>query len=219
MAEISVIFFDVDGTLVDSRKDIVKAINYTLRRLGLPRKPAREIVSYVGTGVRDLVEKSLRNGKAARVDKAVKIFSAYYTKHSADFSKLYPHVKEILVYLKDKRKFILTNRYKDFADATLRELEIRRYFEDIIGGDDEDCKKPSACVLEKVLSKLKIDRRKAMIVGDMAIDIETGKNSGVKTCWVTYGLGRRKDFPARGKARLKPDYIIDDLIELEGIIN
>ena len=61
---IDTIFFDVDGTLVDSRKDIVEAVDYTLRQLGLPIRPAKEIVSYIGTGVRDLVSKSIKKRKA-----------------------------------------------------------------------------------------------------------------------------------------------------------
>jgi len=59
MVDIYNIIFDVDGTLVDSSKDIVKAVNFTLRKLGLPEKPPELIVSYIGTGVRDLLNKSL----------------------------------------------------------------------------------------------------------------------------------------------------------------
>ena len=213
MRKINAIFFDVDGTLVDSRIDIVKAVNYALRRLGIAERPFDRIVSYIGTGVRDLLKKSLGVKNTAHIDEAVATFSRYYVKHSTDRSKLYPHVKEVLSYFKDKRKFVLTNRFREFADITLRELGIRKYFEAIVGGDDESCMKPSACVLEQPVSRLSIERKKAMIVGDMVIDIETGKNSGMATCWVSYGLGKRSDL-----RNLKPDYIIDDIIELKGII-
>jgi HAD superfamily hydrolase (TIGR01549 family) len=213
MIVIDAIFFDVDGTLVDSRKDIVKAMNYTLAQLGVPEKPAEEIVSYVGTGVRDLVTKSLGKANGHLTEKGIDIFSRYYIAHSADESILYPHVKEVLEYFKAKRKFIVTNRYSQFADATLKGLGIRKYFEKIFGGDDENCLKPSACVLDKAIAMLKIDKDKAFIVGDMAIDINTGKNSGIKTCWVTYGLGKGQEV-----LPLKPDFIINDMIELKGII-
>lgn len=214
MINIDAIFFDVDGTLVDSRIDIVRAVNYTLKKLGVREKPFDLIVSYIGTGVRDLVRRSLGAGKTVLIEKAVEIFSGYYVKHSAEESTLYPRVKEILDYLEDKRKFVLTNRFKEFAEITLAELGIRDYFEDILGGDDEACMKPSACVLDRTFSRLGIDRRRTMIVGDMAIDIKTGKNSRIKTCWVTYGLGKRKDF-----VNLKPDYVIDDIIELKKIVH
>ena len=211
---VNVIIFDVDGTLVDSKDDIVKAMNYALREVGAEEREPERIVSYIGTGARDLVKKSLGKRHGKLFDKAVKIFSEYYVKHSADKSKLYPHVKEVLGHFKYKRKFILTNRYRRFADVTLKELGIRGYFEDIIGGDDESCLKPSACVLDRALPKMKIDKKEALIVGDMAIDVNTGKNSGVKTCWVTYGLGKKEDVEP-----LRPDYIIDDIIELKDIIN
>jgi len=213
MTDIDVIFFDVDGTLVDSRKDIVKAINYTLRKLGLKERPGGQIVSYIGTGVKDLVKKSLGSENADLSDEAFKMFSDYYLAHATDESKLYPHVKETLEHFKTKRKFVLTNRYKRFADITLRGLGISDYFEDIIGGDDENCLKPSRCVLDGFFKKLKINKARAMMIGDMTIDIMTGKNSGIKTCWVTYGLGKAEDV-----IPIKPDYIVDDIIKLKDII-
>jgi phosphoglycolate phosphatase len=207
------IFFDVDGTLVDSREGIAAAMNHVLRELGRKQKPVWLIASYVGTGVRDLVDKSLDDGKSALVEKAVSLFSDYYLKHPTDRSRLYPHVKETLEYFKRKRKFIVTNRYEKFAEATLKGFGIRKYFEAIIGGDDENCLKPSACILDSILIKSKLAKDRVIIVGDMTIDVETGRNSGVKTCWVTYGLGKRKDVEP-----MKPDYIIDDMAELKSII-
>lgn len=213
MISVDVIFFDVDGTLVDSREDIASAINYTLTRLGLREKPLDEIASYIGTGVKDLVEKSIGMDNISLADDALKIFSDYYVERSHDKSYLYPHVKEVLDYFRKKRKYILTNRYSKFADRTLAGLGIRNYFLSIIGGDDENCLKPSRCVLDSVLPKLKIDKDRALIVGDMAIDVMTGRNSGIKTCWVTYGLGKAEEIRP-----LKPDYIIDDIAELKKLI-
>lgn len=213
MAVIDAVFFDVDGTLVDSGRDIADAMNFALRKTGLKAKPRRLIISYIGTGVKDLVRRSIGVEDASLAKKVEAVFGNYYVKHSTDTSRLYPHVSEILDFLKGKRKFIITNRYKRFADSTLRKLGVRRYFEDIIGGDDEKCLKPSACVLDKALAKLKIAKERAIIVGDMAIDVQTGRNSGIKTCWVTYGLGRRRDVEP-----LRPDYMINDMMELRDII-
>lgn len=213
MLRVDSIFFDVDGTLVDSREDIVGAANHALHALGLPEKKKELIVSYVGTGVRDLIKKSLGAKQASLVEEAVDIFSRYYMAHSHDKSTLYPHVKEILEYFKDKRKYILTNRYRRFADATLKGLGVRSYFEEIFGGDDENCLKPLPCVLDKIFLELKLNKARTIVVGDMAIDVKTGKNSGVATCWVTYGLGKPEEIKP-----LKPDYIIDDILELKEVI-
>lgn len=210
---IDVIFFDVDGTLVDARKDIVNAVNFAMKRLKLKPRPAREIVSYVGTGVRDLLRQTIGKDDKGLIDKGVKLFAGRYVKHPVDEAKLYPHVRSTLEYFKDKRKFIVTNRYSSFAEAALKGLGIRDYFEDILGGDDEGCLKPSPCVLKKTISQLGINKNRIIIVGDMSIDILTGKNSGIRTCFVTYGLGKLKDVK-----NLRPDYIIDNISELKNKI-
>lgn len=207
------IFFDVDGTLVDATGDIANSMNHALGVLGLPALPNEMIISHIGSGVKDLIRKSLGSDDRALIDKGTKLYTDHYIAHAADETVLYPHVVEILEYLKDKRKIILTNRYAAFADVALQGLGIRGYFEDIIGGDDENCIKPSACIVNRAAKRLNIDKSKALIVGDMDVDVMTGKNAGVKTCWVTYGLSKVEDV-----APLKPDYVIDDLIELKEII-
>ena len=213
MPAIDVIFFDVDGTLLDATKDIFNAMNYSLRQAGFPEKPYDEIVSYIGTGVKDLISQSLGSRDEVLVDKCAELYSVYYTKHPADEAKLYPHVRETLEYLKDKTKVILTNRYSNLADSALKALGIREYFEEVIGGDDRKCLKPSPCILDPYISRHGLDKDKALIIGDMAMDIEAGKNLNIKTCWVTYGLGRPEDVRP-----LKPDFVIDDMAELREIV-
>lgn len=210
---VDLIFFDVDGTLIDARKDIVNAVNFSLKKLGVRPKPAKEVISYVGTGVSYLIRKSLGPRNKDLVERGVRLFSDYYVRHPVDEAKLYPHVTSTLEYFRKKPKIIITNRYKRFAEAALKGLGIRDYFEEIIGGDDEDCLKPSACVLTNIMSHFKVPKNRMIIIGDMAIDVRTGKNAGIKTCFVTYGLGRRSDIKS-----LRPDYIIDDIGELKNKI-
>lgn len=213
MIDIDVIYFDVDGTLIDARRDIVDAVNYMRSRFGLEPKPFREIVSCIGTGVRDLIEKTVVGDKGVRVSDALKVFGKRYLGHPADHAKLYPNVRSVLRHFRDKKKIILTNRFRRFALAALERFRLTGYFFDIIGGDDEKCMKPLACVVERSLKRLKADRSRAIIVGDMDIDVMTARNSGIKSCFVTHGLGKLKDVK-----KLKPDYVIDDLSELKRII-
>lgn len=213
MMKADILFFDVDGTLVDARSDIVNSINYALKAAGADTRSFDELVSFVGTGVKDLIRRSLGTSHLDKFDDTLKIFSGYYSKHAADEAILYPNVVGTLEYFKNKRKLILTNRYSAFADIVLKKLGIRRYFEEIIGGDDENCLKPSACILDPVFGRLKVDRKDALIIGDMAIDVETGKNAHVRTCFVTYGLGKREDLEG-----ITPDVIIDDIAELKRIV-
>lgn len=214
MVSVEAIFFDVDGTLVDARRDIAGAMNRVLARLGYPQHSVETITSFVGTGVKDLIAKSLGSSEQALVDKATDMYEEEYLKAPADHARLYPGVIQTLEALAGKRKFILTNRYAHLASAMLDKLGISRYFEYVFGGDDEKCIKPSACVLGRLLPKLGIEKSKALMVGDMDIDILTGKNSGVATCWITHGLGKHEEVLG-----LKPDYVIDYISELVEILN
>ena len=213
MARIDTVFFDIDGTLVDARRDIANAMNHALKSMGFAALPDEQIISYVGTGVTYLVRNSLGTDDETLVAEATRRYGEYYVSHAADEARLYPHAIEMLEYLRGRRKFILTNRYAAYADALLKALGIGRYFEQIIGGDDETCLKPSACIIDRIAARLGIDKRTSLIVGDMDVDIMTGRNTGIKTCWVTHGLGRIEDVKA-----LKPDYIIEYLIELKEIV-
>ena len=213
MAPFESVFFDVDGTLVDARLDIAGAMNRVSKILACPEKSVEEITSYIGTGVKDLIRKSLDSDDELLIDKATALYESEYLKHPADHAKLYPGVISTLKALSKKRKFILTNRYAHLASALLEKLGVMKYFEGVFGGDDESCIKPSACVFEKILPGLGLDRRGALIVGDMAIDVLAGKNSRVRTCWVTYGLGKKEEV-----LHLEPDYIIDSITELVSIV-
>jgi HAD superfamily hydrolase (TIGR01549 family) len=203
------LIFDVDGTLVDSIEDIVNSMNYTLEFLDIKKKAKPEIISYIGNGVEYLIEKSLQED-ISLFKKAREIFIEHYLQHCADNSKLYPNAADTLNYFKDKRKFIVTNREKIAADKILKVLNIYNYFEKIIGAENNGCVKPSACQIKKLgLNK----KEKTLIIGDMDVDIAAGKNAGVKTCWVTYGLGKTEEVLS-----LNPDYVIDDLEQLKDII-
>jgi len=214
MKYIDLIIFDLDGTLVDSREDIANAVNFTLKKIGLKEKSISEISSYIGTGIEELIRKSLGKKQEALLEKALSIFIEYYRKHSTDNTVLYPNVKEILEYFKNKRKAIVTNRNYEFALSALNKLGIRDCFEDIVGGDDTGCMKPSSCPLDRSMGRLNADKEKAIIVGDMDIDIVAGKRAGIITCGVTYGIGKKEDI-----IKAKPDFIIDDIIDLKKIIH
>lgn len=213
MRQVELIIFDLDGTLVDSKEAIAKGINFALKKVGLKEKSMGEICSYIGIGVDDLINKSVGK-KHLKLFEETKTIFENYRRNSPDGSRLYPGVKETLEYFKNKTKVILTNGKHEFALLTLNRLGICDYFADIIGGDDLECKKPSPCPLDRITSKFNADKRKTLIVGDMDIDILTGKNAGILTCAVAYGIGKREDI-----IKANPDYIIDSLLQLEAIIN
>jgi len=213
MKLIDLIVFDLDGTLVDSKDDVADAINFVLKELGLLERGRQEVISFIGRGREELIRSSLGEGNDHLVKEASKIFSEYYKEHCLDKTKLYPKTREILDYFANKTKIIVTNRNYESAIHLLKKLDIYSFFIDVIGGDDSNCKKPSTCVMQMVLDKYKTNKEKAIIVGDMDIDILTGKNIGICTCAVTYVIGDKESI-----LKSKPDYVIDDIVKLKDII-
>jgi len=214
MKEVDLIVFDLDGTLVDSCESISDAVNDMLMKLRLQKKPKEEIRGYIGTGVTDLIKKSLGEGHIDLLDKGLSIFAEYYNNHPTENSRLYPGAKEVLDYFKNKIKLIITNRNLDSARLILKKFGIYNYFEEIMGGDDPSCAKPNACPLNNVMSKLDINKDRAIMVGDMDIDVLAGKAAGITTCAVTYGIGKKEDI-----IKINPDYLIDNISRLKAIIS
>ena len=213
MKEVDLIIFDLDGTLVDSCESIASAVNDMLRKLNLREKTKEEIRSYIGTGVIELIKKSLGDDHADLLDKGFSIFDEYYKNHPAENSKLYPGVKDILEYFKNKIKLIITNRNIESAKIVLKEFGIYDYFKSITGGDDPSCAKPNSCPLDNAISKLDINKDRVIIVGDMDIDVLAGKAAGIATCAVTYGIGKKEDI-----VKINPDYLIDNISKLKEIV-
>ena len=210
---IELIMFDLDGTLVDSLKDIANAGNFTLENFGLMKKSEQEIISYVGEGREHLVKKMLGD-KQTFLKEAIPVFGEYYKKHSMDNSILYPNVKKVLEYFKDKKKAVISNKNHEEVISILKELAIYDCFDNIMGVNEVEHKKPSAFPLNKIMQRLHINKEKSIMVGDMDIDILAGKNAGILTCAVTYGVSKKEDI-----IRAEPDFIIDDIGKLRDIIS
>ena len=130
-----------------------------------------------------------------------------------DNTAMYPGVTDVLEYFKDKKKIIISNKSKEFIELSLKRFKIEKYFVRVSGGDDDNCRKPSPCPIIKVMGEFKVKPREAIIVGDSFLDIQTGINSGILTCGVTYGIGKKEDILA-----LKPDFVIDRISKLKDIL-
>lgn len=213
MKEVDLIIFDLDGTLVDSQKDIINSVNYCLRKLGLKEKKPELIASYIGIGREHLVREAVGSVNKDKFDKAYSIFREHYNKHLVDTTVLYLGIKNVLDYFKNKKKTVITNRGIESSKRVLKLLGVINYFDKIIGGDDEECRKPSPKLIQYALKELGIKNERAIMVGDMIFDIKAAKAAGVATCAVTYGIGKIEDI-----IRAKPDYIIDHIEELKNII-
>jgi 2-phosphoglycolate phosphatase len=211
--EVDLIIFDFDGTLVDSKVDIVNSVNFALERLGLSAKDFDTVAGYIGVGLEHLLLKCLGDGQEDKYQQAYDLYCEHYRVHLLDNSAPYPHVKEILEHFKNKEIAIVSNRLSTSARRMLETFGLAHYFGYILGSENVSCRKPSPCPVLSVIDKFKIPKEKAIIVGDMDLDIKSGKEAGIMTCAVTYGLGKAEDI---GKAG--PDFIIDDIARLKEII-
>jgi phosphoglycolate phosphatase len=209
---IKLILFDLDGTLVDTGKDITDALNYALRPCGSKSFTVDETKKLVGEGVTRLMEKALGQGDAGLRDTVMKRFLDYYSAHITDNSELYPFVGEILKKFDGFRKAIISNKREDLSVKLLEKLDILKYFDLVVGSDTAPERKPSPVPVAYALSKLGVKAPEAVIVGDSSYDIEAGKKAGITTIAVTYGYGEKHYL-------LGADYTIDSIKDLSLILD
>lgn len=211
--KIDLIIFDLDGTLIDSKVDIVSSVICALSALGLPERNPAEIAGFIGKGVRQLMLDCLGERHTDRLNEAAAIYKDIYRAHMFDTTTLYPNVAETLRIFKDKKKTIASNKSAEFIQLALERFGIERYFLKILGGDDENYRKPSPFPLINLIKEFNTAKEKTIIVGDSPLDVESGRAAGILTCGVTYGIGRKEEVTAAG-----PDFIIDDIGKLKGAI-
>ena len=214
LKEVDLILFDLDGTLADTHIDIANSVNFMLQKSGFKTKSIKEIMYCVGWGMEPLLKGVLGEENTEIFAQAQFIYEKHYGEHLFDNVKLYPYVKEILAYFANKKKIVISNKPDGFCLKLLKKLSIFSYFEEIIGGDNAKYRKPSPWTINNVLKRLGICKNKAIMVGDMPIDIEAGKRAGILTCGVTYGFVEKEKM-----TRTHPDFLINKLIELKNILN
>ncbi|MFQ5715480.1 MAG: HAD family hydrolase [Nitrospinales bacterium] len=212
MRKIDLFVYDFDGTLVDSRKDIANSVNLTLERLGLEPRANETIYPFIGNGVGKLLSGVLAGTSCGDLSEAVDLFKKFYAERLLEHTYIYPNCRETLEFFSHKKHAILSNKPESFIRQILAELDFQRPFAAIVGGDTLESRKPDPQGLLHLLASQKTPPANALMVGDIAVDIETGRRANVLTCGVTYGLGDRSAFE-------KADYIIDDLAELKTLFN
>ena len=205
--------FDFDGTLTDSIPPAVDAIQAMIRELGLPFKTREEINSHVGYGEVPLVSGAIGSRDPKLVQRALDSYFKHYAEEGISRVKLYPHVREMLEHFKNKSKAIISNKRDLFIRLILGENGLIDHFCEILGGDSAGCLKPDPCAILKIMEDNKISPAKTIFIGDMTVDIDTGRNAGVHTCAVTYGFDSKNKLE-----KAKPDFVIDDIAELKNLI-
>lgn len=213
---IKLVIFDLDGTLIDSRLDLVHSVNAALRHIGRPALPEDVIASYVGDGAPILIQRALGGEQVdeAVVRKGLEFFLTYYRAHKLDHTTVYPGVVEALASIQrsgngvPRKMAVLTNKPVVPSRAIVEALGLAPYFLQIYGGNSFASKKPDPEGARQLLEETGVHADQAAIVGDSHTDIETGLNAGLWTVGVTYG------FAPHTLDETSPDILVDHPREL-----
>jgi phosphoglycolate phosphatase len=199
----------LDGTLIDSKTDLVNSVNATLCEIGRSELPAETIAGCIGHGAPQLIASVLGpDSSDSDRNASLAIFLAHYEKHYLDSTTLYPGVKEALAALSDRPMAVLTNKPLKMTLQILEGLGLAKYFCVVYGGDSFEKKKPDPQGALSILKELSAQPEYAAMIGDSDVDIQTARNANMLAVAVTYGFGNydRCTHPA--------DLYVDSLTEL-----
>ena len=189
------VIFDLDGTLMNTLDDICDSTNYALACCGFPARTFNEVRSFVGNGIRLLIERAVpANTEKEKVDEVFNIFKSYYLTHSKIKTAPYPGVVDLLKTLKAKgfKIAIVSNKIQAGVDELVEEMF--KGLVDVAVGERVGYKtKPDPDLVNIAIDTLKIDKKDAVYVGDSDVDVLTAKNSDLDMVAVTWGF-RDKDF-------------------------
>jgi len=189
-------FFDMDGTIIDSRADLAATVNHTRRDLGLAERPMDEILVHVGCGAKHLLAHSIPE-RSEEVDRLWEIFRSHYAEHMLEHCALYPGVEPTLAELKRRGWALGVNTAKpSFATrAILAHFGLDRYFGDaVVAGGDCAEMKPSALPLYECAAKMGHTVGPGdWMVGDNWTDMDCAVNAGVKGAFCEFGFGVLKN--------------------------
>jgi len=210
--ELKLIIFDLDGTLLDSRLDIMHAVNHAISPYAIAPVTLQETKELTGEGAIRLMEKLLKKREVdLEISTLIDRFESYYAEHPVSHTVAYPGVPETLRSLRDYRKAVISNKFRSISLQVLEKLELSQHFDEVTGVDTFPERKPSPLPVLRVLDRFAAKPEEALIVGDSIYDIRAGRAAGTKTVAVTYGYG------APGFSD-DADFIITDFPQLIDIV-
>lgn len=218
---IKLVIFDLDGTLIDSRLDLVHSVNAALRHIGRNELPDDVIASYVGDGAPILIQRALGGEivDEALVRKGLEFFLSYYRAHKLDHTTVYAGIEQSLKIIQDgtngmpRKMAVLSNKPVVPSRAIVEALGLGGFFTQVYGGNSFATKKPDPEGARKLLEESGVRPEDAAIVGDSHTDVETGRNAGLWTVGVTYG------FAPQTLADASPDVVVDHPEELATVFS
>src|ERR1700687_3416065 len=217
---VRLLVFDLDGTLIDSRLNLMHSVNAMLRHIGRPDLDGDVIASYVGDGAPALVRRALENtDDEALLRAALEYFLAYYRRHKLDHTTVYEGIPETLAGLANsslanpwngvqRKMAVLSNKPVNPSRLIVQALGLGDFFVSVYGGNSFTTKKPDPLGVRTILQETGVAADEALIIGDSSFDVLTGRNAGLWTCGVTYG------FAPHSLQEVPPDVLIESPREL-----
>ncbi|HCW03268.1 MAG TPA: pyrophosphatase PpaX [Clostridium sp.] len=209
---IKAVLFDLDGTLINTNKLILESFKHTFRsQLNLEMEDEK-IVRFFG----EPLKKSLASVDSENLDKLVATFHQFNSKNHDILAEKYEGSLETIQALKERgiKLAIVTSKRKIMADRSLKLIKIYDLMDVIITPEDTEKHKPNGEPALLACQRLGVAPEEALMVGDSIYDVKCGKNAGTKTCIVSYSF-----FSVEELMNENPDYVIDKLWELVGIVN
>lgn len=213
--KLKAVIFDLDGTILDTLGDLTNSVNFALAQNGLCSRSLEEVKSFVGNGIRLLIERSVPDGTAEEItNKCFEDFKKHYKDNSNILTKPYDGIHALLKrLLSEGLKTAVVSNKADFAVQTLVEEHFKGFFNCSVGEREGIRRKPYPDSVLSVIETLCVNKDECVYIGDSEVDIETAKNAGIKCICVTWGFREKALLQS-----LSPDYIVDTTEEIFKII-
>ena len=224
MKQIFTILFDLDGTLVDTAPDLMRAHNHVMKKFGYPTKSSDELKVLVGQGAKAMIGRAILGQAKKEFGKVedekikkqmVNEFIDFYAKNIINESTLINGVKEFLKWCKEKNisMAVCTNKQEHLAIDLLKKIGIYDYFEYVAGSNTFDYCKPDPRHLTNVIEILGGEIKRSIMIGDSETDANAGKNAGIPVVLLEDG------YTEKNTTKIYHNHLIKDFVGIEKIIS
>ena len=193
-------FFDLDGTLTDSREGIVKCIQYTLDKLGLPIPPERDLTLWIGARLQDTFAKEMGTTEQSDIDRAMSFYRERYTTVGIYENRIYRGIVALLTELaaQDLALYVVTSKPRVYAIEVIRDIELTPFFKSVYGSELDGARTDKADLIRHVLEQEGMSPETAVMIGDREHDIRAARSNAIAGIGVSWGYGSIEELEKAG---------------------